>query len=740
MAFSPSSWFRGWGFGASEAAPVATRTTLDPPSQMPQAYSRTTTGGYAYGATANTQTTASPYTQAAYSGGAAYSGASGAVSVSIPQRGGSSWRPPKNTKTQRQPLRLIDVVKRGSKEVFEIGEEALRHLEGLGGKKVGIISVCGLYRTGKSYLLNLFMDTVGESGSAFRVGDTVHACTDGIWMWGALEDEDCVYILLDCEGTGDTRKDKQHDARLFSLAVLVSTYFIYNSKGIIDEQAIQGLSMITQLVQHLRKQMGDKGGAGLGGGGPMWTPPIFLWVLRDFILELRDQQDNPISATQYLEMALADKTFAAFKREDTRKVRECLVDFFRERDCMTLVQPLIEEDQLQNLHKIPFSQLRPEFRQQVTAIRQKVFTETHKKAVQGLPLNGKSFARLLKAYVEAINAGGIPPVVSTWNAIQHDECSKLCERLGQQFVQRLDEAVQGRTPMPESEIEAIVSRLRAEVQETFKRDALGEDHVVASYANELDQTIQHALRRTNAANEDGARRQVHEWLEASFQQVWQTVSSKQFSSMEDLSHQIDEAKRRYAGIAKGPQQVLDEALREYLERVVRGAQRCLEDAQREKEREEILQKERERAEAEARAAADADYRRQQERLREAETAAAERQGKVDEYIQQLEKQTQEKERVEAELQQKIEAQAQERQQTEATVQVLAQQVEMMRQEMQKQAEDRERERREEQERRRKKKQDKKNKQQPPKQRRGLCSCTRPPPEKDEDEDADEDSP
>ena len=43
---------------------------------------------------------------------------------------------------------------------FEIDAEAAEFLKGLGDTKLGIVAVCGKYRTGKSYLLNkLFVET-----------------------------------------------------------------------------------------------------------------------------------------------------------------------------------------------------------------------------------------------------------------------------------------------------------------------------------------------------------------------------------------------------------------------------------------------------------------------------------------------------------------------------------------------------------------------------------------------------
>jgi hypothetical protein len=53
--------------------------------------------------------------------------------------------------------------------------------------------------------------------------------------------EDCylffigtIYIYLDTEGSDSTNRDSDHDAKVFVLAILISSYFIYNSVGAID--------------------------------------------------------------------------------------------------------------------------------------------------------------------------------------------------------------------------------------------------------------------------------------------------------------------------------------------------------------------------------------------------------------------------------------------------------------------------------------------------------------------------
>jgi len=77
-----------------------------------------------------------------------------------------------------EPVPLV--VFNSDSNTFEINQEAREFLKQLEAP-IGIISVAGMYRTGKSFLLNRML--LNRSGG-FGVGPTVNPCTKGVWMWG----------------------------------------------------------------------------------------------------------------------------------------------------------------------------------------------------------------------------------------------------------------------------------------------------------------------------------------------------------------------------------------------------------------------------------------------------------------------------------------------------------------------------------------------------------------------------
>lgn len=75
----------------------------------------------------------------------------------------------------------------------------------------------------------------------FEIGPTTTPCTKGIWMWSQpIEiDRNTVLLIIDTEGLYSVQRDLHIDLKIFSLSILLSSMFIYNQLGHIDEAAIE---------------------------------------------------------------------------------------------------------------------------------------------------------------------------------------------------------------------------------------------------------------------------------------------------------------------------------------------------------------------------------------------------------------------------------------------------------------------------------------------------------------------
>lgn len=163
----------------------------------------------------------------------------------------------------------------------------LRNIKG----PIGVIAVAGMYRTGKSYLLNRMLL---NRSKGFGVGPSINPCTKGLWVWGTPitgftpEGNPINVLVIDSEGIGGLDEDNNHDMRIFSLAVLLSSYFLYNSTGSIDENALSSLQLVVNLTKHIQfksSQSEDE----VSEQEISSAMPSFMWVVRDFALQLVDE-------------------------------------------------------------------------------------------------------------------------------------------------------------------------------------------------------------------------------------------------------------------------------------------------------------------------------------------------------------------------------------------------------------------------------------------------------------------
>jgi len=141
-------------------------------------------------------------------------------------------------------------------------------------------------------------------------------------MWGSPligqtpEGKPVSVVVVDSEGIGGLDEDEDHDIRIFSLAVLLASSFLYNSVGSIDETALQNLSLVTNLTKHITSKTN-----GPEEGGTPDLMPTFTWVVRDFTLQLVDEEGEPITQQDYLEKALEDRKGADEQNHVRRELK-----------------------------------------------------------------------------------------------------------------------------------------------------------------------------------------------------------------------------------------------------------------------------------------------------------------------------------------------------------------------------------------------------------------------------------
>ena len=352
--------------------------------------------------------------------------------------GRGSKTPPKSgaPPAQGKPLHLLRFDE-GSKK-FTLGEEALDCLRAVKGP-VGVLSVCGRARQGKSFILNQLAGAAASNDAGFKVGPTVKPCTKGLWIWSApiptrsSDGQAYHLILLDTEGIDAYDQTGQYSTQIFSMAVLLSSLFVYNQMGGIDEAALDRLSLVTEMTKHIRVRSDEGGGRGRTSAAELGRfSPSFVWLLRDFYLDLADSDvdggpSRSITPAEYLERALRAVDRGGPGAEAKNAIRDSIKALFPERECFPLVRPVNDERALRNLDTTPRSALRPEFIEGLGRLMDTLFSRCAPKRIGGDVVTGPALASLAEAYAAALNGGAVPAIASAWQSVAEAECRKAAD-------------------------------------------------------------------------------------------------------------------------------------------------------------------------------------------------------------------------------------------------------------------------------------------------------------------------
>lgn len=130
------------------------------------------------------------------------------------------------------------------------------------------------------------------------------------------EDDDSITLLMDTEGLHSSERSTDVDLKIFALTVLLSSSFVFNQMGPINEQSLTDLHLIANLVKYFGQKKASEEGHG--------TFPHFYWCLRDFYHDI-EQFEGP---KEYMEDCL--KPVLGISQDILKKnqIRKSICNYF----------------------------------------------------------------------------------------------------------------------------------------------------------------------------------------------------------------------------------------------------------------------------------------------------------------------------------------------------------------------------------------------------------------------------
>jgi len=460
-----------------------------------------------------------------------------------------------NQKARDTPIKLIDFSKG-----FQINEEALDFLRSIK-EEIIIVSVIGKARTGKSYLMNLLLDLIGK-GNGFQVASSLQSCTKGIWLWGTPKNSlngKAKIVFLDSEGTSSIDKStKTYDSRIFALVVLISSLFLYNTYSNIDEHGINELSLAAHLSNAITTNSNiDK--------DELLTElsPKFIWIIRDFTLEkIHPETGEEISSKEYLELCLKNKRCGK-GCNDNNVIRQNIIKFFPERDCVTLIRPVDSEDDLKKLNMIPYNNLKPEFKMEFKILKDKIFKEALPKKLNGKKLTGPALATLIEEFVKVINSGKIPNINNTWDSVIEKDVSDAFYKSYELFKNNSSSLKKGKDNIyNERELMKILydfkyismnnyDTLLQSNGDTFKQNNYKKMYLEKKndLNNKIDSIIKNIISNNNSLSSNYCTNLINELFKSFELRLSQNVfNSKNYN---DIIFELSEIMKKYNSSGKG---------------------------------------------------------------------------------------------------------------------------------------------------------------------------------------------
>ncbi|KAI7792073.1 guanylate-binding protein 1 [Triplophysa rosa] len=388
-----------------------------------------------------------------------------------------------------KPVCLIDTTSDGKLCVQQSAVQILQKIE----QPVVVVAVVGLYRTGKSYLMN----RLAGKQTGFALGSTIESKTKGIWMWCVPHPakKETTLVLLDTEGLGDVDKgDSKHDTKIFSLAVLLSSTIVLNSRGTIDNRAIEEMQYVTELTEYIKIKSPDEV---VDDSEFVKFFPSFIWAVRDFTLQ-RNINGKDATDDEYLEFALKLKLGNSVQVMNYNLPRECIRKYFTSRKCFTFPFPT-NPDNVSYLETLDPAEISKHFLEVTDCFSRFIFDHSQVKNLKdGHKVTGRVLGHLAKTYVDTISSGAVPCLENAVIALSTIENEAALQE-GLEVYQSGMEKLKKSFPLELNEITSEHQCFNLMATQTFMNRSFRDSD--GKFLTSLEEAIRHQFDRYLSDNE-----------------------------------------------------------------------------------------------------------------------------------------------------------------------------------------------------------------------------------------------
>ena len=345
----------------------------------------------------------------------------------------------------------------------------------------------------------------------------------------------------------------------------------------IDENALETLSLVVNLTKYITsEQKNDKSGVYNQSN----YSPYFMWVVRDFSLqmltqdEIADTGEDPKeyweklenqeeASKQYLEKSLNPVDLATINSENKKmvnkknEIRKAIKNFFHQRECSCLFRPVNEEEKLRVVNKIPYNELRMPFRRQVEHLINKIYRNVKPKAINGQALNGQMFGQILTEYTYALNNNGMPEINTAWDRVMDTEIRKVLIDSIERVRQTIAESAGSRLPMNPKDMVAIERKIRRGSLKLLQKPNIKNaprDKITKLQEDFMD-SVDEIFESLFKQNEHEARESAKDLLPRMYAKIKDKLKNNDYETIQEFSSEFNRMRTAYLDNTREPENI-----------------------------------------------------------------------------------------------------------------------------------------------------------------------------------------
>lgn len=362
------------------------------------------------------------------------------------------------------PVRLLDLVPASESaeeiaDTLQLSEDSLQYLAGLR-SPLYVVPALGVYRGGKSLLLNRLMGLRAPYAHGFGVGHSQQTFTRGIDVCAEEVESLGTVVWMDTEGLFSSEEARSaYGPKIFSLALLFSSTVLLNSVKVLNDQFFAFFGEQQQLARVLRKGLQDEG---LPGEILLPGNLSVVWILQQPISYDSGGEATRRQLQAFLNLPGDVERFRV-KRDFSHIIHEVPVatNDFR---LWSRLDQLADEEMV------------PEYLAAVDILRTRVLTELQ----TARPLQVASVPMLLRMYVELVQNRNFSSTLAK-EAFEEAELGSLCDRFA-----RVAEELAG--SLPSATLEAALAEA-VEETESLRAAKVEDYHLSEGWSQRLHRCL-----------------------------------------------------------------------------------------------------------------------------------------------------------------------------------------------------------------------------------------------------------